>query len=107
MSRPPLAPGNLRHEPLQSTWRKLDRFAPLRAHVRRHEDAHHVQSIVEREQRGFFSEKRPHEMPIFRFVAIDGGFARYDGHESHLRVLLFDEILARATVHFAAEKYCE
>ena len=43
-------------------------------------------------------------MPIFRFVAVCGGFIRHDGHLTHFRILFFDEILAGLAFDFAAEK---
>src|SRR5712691_2106454 len=83
---------------------EIDRLALLGAHVRRHQDLHYPQSVIECQPRSLLLEEALYEVAVLRLVAVGRGLAGHDRHLPDLGVLLFDEILACFPLHLTAEK---
>src|SRR5664279_273474 len=93
-SWPPRSLCHRRNESSESLRRKAHRLPLFGAHVPRHEHAHDIESIVERESRLFQPEERAHEVAVLRLIAVRHRFVRHHRHLSSLGILLLDEILA-------------
>src|SRR6266516_4257738 len=96
-----------RHECLQPLGGEFQRLPLLGAHVCGHQELHDLEAVVERQLRRFAPEEHAHEVPVLGLVAVHRRLARDDGHEPHLRVLLFDQGFTGLTFHLATEEQPE
>src|SRR3989442_12865255 len=103
----PRSLGHRRHEPFDARRWEIERLALFGALVRRHQELHDLQTVVERQQRSLPAEEYPHEVPVFGVVSVGRRLARYHGHEPHLGVLLLDQVLARLSLDLTAEEELE
>src|SRR5688500_2477257 len=103
-------PGTLRDrwdEGIEALWRELQGLPALRTHVGRHQDLHHLDSVLERQHPLLAPQKSAREMPVLSKVSVSLRLIRYDGHEAHLGVLLFHQVFTRLPLASPTEKELE
>src|SRR6266550_2626729 len=99
--------GNSRQERLEVLWWELQSLASFGAHIGRHQNFHHLETVIEGEHWLLTAQERARHVTILPAIAVDGGLFGYYRHQTHLRVLLLDEVLTRFSLHLPAEEHLE